>query len=93
MSEAELEAHLAHSEKVQLPRERLNKMQLSGLVAYAGARKTRADARRVIEQGGLQVNGVTQRDDAAVTLDMFLHGRYMVLKVGKKSFSVIEIVG
>ena len=48
MTKAELSAHLEHSEKVGISREKLSRMQLSGLVAYAGARKTRADAKRVI---------------------------------------------
>ena len=53
MSKDELIAHLQHTEKVGLTSDRLGKLQMSGLVVYAGARKTRADARRVIEQGGL----------------------------------------
>ena len=62
----------------------------SSLMVKCGARKTRADARRVVQQGGLQINGETVKSDDTVTTEMLLHQKYMILKSGKKHFSIIS---
>ena len=69
---------------------RSDKVTFSSLMVKCGARKTRADARRVIQQGGLQINGETIKSDDAVALEMMLHSKYMIVKVGKKHFSIIS---
>ncbi len=55
----------------------------SGLVASKGA------ARRAIAEGGAYVNNVkVTSDDAALGTEDLLHGRYAVLRRGKKTLAV-----
>lgn len=54
------------------------------------ARNIRADAKRVIQQGGLQINGETIASDVTVTIEKMLHAKYMIVKVGKKHYSLIH---
>ncbi|WP_069387190.1 tyrosine--tRNA ligase [Cellulosimicrobium cellulans] len=55
----------------------------SGLVASKGA------ARRAVAEGGAYVNNVKVTDeDAVVTADDLLHGRYALLRRGKKTLAV-----
>ncbi|OLT49954.1 tyrosine--tRNA ligase [Cellulosimicrobium sp. CUA-896] len=55
----------------------------SGLVASKGA------ARRAVAEGGAYVNNVKITDeDAVVTADDLLHGRYALLRRGKKTLAV-----
>jgi tyrosyl-tRNA synthetase len=59
----------------------------SGLVASKGA------ARRAVAEGGASVNNVKVTDDAAVvSADQVLHGRWLVLRRGKRTLAVAELV-
>ena len=55
------------------------KQTISGLSQIAGLRKTRADAKRVIQQNGLLVNGVQATEDVSVSQLSLLHDKYVVL--------------
>ena len=64
---------------------------LVGALVAAGLATSNGEARRTIEQGGAYVNNVQTREDreldpAADTL----HGRYVVLRKGKKSFALLR---
>ncbi|CNN94772.1 tyrosyl-tRNA synthetase [Mycobacterium tuberculosis] len=60
----------------------------SGLSASRGA------ARRTIEEGGAYVNNVRIESDEWVPRDSdFLHGRWLVLRRGKRNIAGIERVG
>jgi tyrosyl-tRNA synthetase len=56
-----------------------------------GLAKSRADARRTIDQGGAYVNNV-QQTDASRTLDKkdLLHDRYVVLRKGKQTVHILR---
>lgn len=60
MSQSDFEAWFGHTERVVLGKDELLSLDLCSLLTHkqVGLRKTKADARRVIEQGGVQVNGV-----------------------------------
>ncbi len=60
----------------------------SGLVASAN------EARRTVKEGGAYVNNVRVTDaDAPPPADALLHGRFLVLRKGKRSIAGAELVG
>ena len=50
---------------------------------------SRGDARRALEQGAVSVNGERARPGRVIGKDDLLHGRYVVLRKGKKSYAVL----
>ena len=54
---------------------------------------SKSAARRAIAEGGAYLNNrkVTS-DDAAPTVTDLLHGRYLILRVGKRSLGAVEVV-
>lgn len=56
------------------------------LVVAAGLATSKSEARRSVEQGGVTVNGQRMALDAA--LPAALHGRYLVVRVGRKRLAV-----
>jgi len=54
-----------------------------------GLNKTRAEAKRVIQQKGLLVNGVQATEDVNISKLELIHGKYVVLQSGKKNFALI----
>jgi tyrosyl-tRNA synthetase len=58
------------------------KMKLAKIIAFAGAAKSNSEARRLIQQGAVEVNEKPVRDIDAELLDS---GEY-ILRVGKKRF-------
>jgi tyrosyl-tRNA synthetase len=60
----------------------------SGLVASAN------EARRTVKEGGAYVNNIRVTDaDAPPSADALLHGRFLVLRKGKRSIAGAELVG
>ena len=63
------------------------------LFAGAGLCKSRGEARRSIEGGGLSLNNVRVQDvEATVTIDDAIEGRFFVLRKGKKNYHLVSIV-
>jgi tyrosyl-tRNA synthetase len=67
---------------------------VAALLRDSGLVPSLKEARRVIAEGGAYVNNtrVTQTD-ATVSADDLLHGRYLVLRRGKRSFAGVELRG
>ena len=91
LDEATLAAALA-----ELPRATID--QLGGtvidLMAACGIVASKSDARRAVEGGGAYLNNVKVTDIEAVpTKDDVLHGRFLVLRRGKRTAGGIEIIG
>ncbi|MER7459343.1 tyrosine--tRNA ligase [Micromonospora sp. NPDC126480] len=63
-----------------------------GLLKESGLVPSNKEARRVIAEGGAYVNNnrVTSAD-AVVTPEDLLHGRYLVLRRGKRAFAGVEL--
>ncbi|MCW3817064.1 tyrosine--tRNA ligase [Micromonospora sp. DR5-3] len=65
---------------------------VAGLLKESGLVPSMKEARRVITEGGAYVNNVRVTDVAAtVSTDDLLHGRYLVLRRGKRSFAGVEL--
>ncbi|MGW7412467.1 tyrosine--tRNA ligase [Streptomyces sp. NPDC054863] len=66
--------------------------QVVDLLIAAGLAPSKGGARRTIKEGGAYVNNVkVTAEDAEVTADQLLHGRWLVLRKGKKNLAAIEV--
>jgi tyrosyl-tRNA synthetase len=55
---------------------------------------SKSDARRAVREGGAYLNNVRLTDETAVAADAdWLHGRFLVLRRGKRSVAVVERTG
>ncbi|MGW5083244.1 tyrosine--tRNA ligase [Micromonospora echinospora] len=67
---------------------------VAGLLKESGLVPSMKEARRVIAEGGAYVNNTRISEvDAVVSADDLLHGRYLVLRRGKRSFAGVELRG
>ncbi|MFD6696758.1 tyrosine--tRNA ligase [Micromonospora aurantiaca (nom. illeg.)] len=67
---------------------------VAGLLKESGLVPSMKEARRVIADGGAYVNNTRISEvDATVSADDLLHGRYLVLRRGKRSFAGVELRG
>jgi len=57
----------------------------------AGLAPSKKEARRLVEQGGVQVNGVTVTDVATMVDDGDVQGERILLKKGKKTFHRVVV--
>ncbi|WP_089016249.1 tyrosine--tRNA ligase [Micromonospora inositola] len=65
---------------------------VAGLLKESGLVPSMKEARRVIAEGGAYVNNTRISEvDATVALADLLHGRYLVLRRGKRSFAGVEL--
>ncbi len=62
------------------------------LLAESGLAKSKSEARRAIKEGGAYLNNAKVTDEDYVpTSDDLLHGRFLVLRRGKKTLGGVEI--
>ena len=63
------------------------------LLLASGLASSKRAARELISQGAIQLNGQPVRDpaEALVPATEALHGRYLVLRKGKKSYHVLTL--
>ncbi|WP_343447802.1 tyrosine--tRNA ligase [Micromonospora schwarzwaldensis] len=67
---------------------------VAGLLKESGLVPSMKEARRVIAEGGAYVNNTRVAEvDATVSVADLLHGRYLVLRRGKRSFAGVELRG
>ena len=63
------------------------------LFADAGLCKSRGEARRSIEGGGLSINNVrVEHVEAVVGIDEAIEGRFLLLRKGKKNYHLVRVV-
>lgn len=66
--------------------------EAAALLKESGLVPSMKEARRVIAEGGAYVNNVRVTEaDAVIGADQLLHGRYLVLRRGKRSFAGVEL--
>jgi tyrosyl-tRNA synthetase len=90
LDERTLEAALAEVPRTTVPGGELP--TVAELLAVTGLCKSRSEARRAIDQGGAYLNNmkVTAEDAVPATGDL-LHGRFLVLRRGKRNIGGVEI--
>src|SRR5690606_8097606 len=69
-------------------------MSIIDLLVDSGVASSKGEARRAVEGGGVYVNnrrvdGIDRRVEATEAVD----GRYLVLRKGKRSYHLVELVG
>lgn len=90
LSEAELVEALDGVPSVTLDKD-ADPLALLDLVIAAGAAPSKRQSRQDIESGAVYVNGDRLKEaEAAITSDYRLHGKYIVLRRGKKNYFLIE---
>jgi tyrosyl-tRNA synthetase len=64
-----------------------------GLLARSGIVASTSEARRAVQQKGIRANGVSLEDaQSLVNIDL-LHGRWILVKKGKTTYHLFEVVG
>jgi len=64
------------------------------LLAQVGLAPSKSAARRTVKEGGAYVNNVkVTAEDAVPSREDLLHGRWLVLRRGKKNLAAVEITG
>jgi tyrosyl-tRNA synthetase len=64
-------------------------VDLVPLLVECGLASSKGDARRALDQGAISVNGAKVGPGAAVGSTTVLHGRYVVLRKGKRSYALL----
>lgn len=81
----------------QLPRTTINRgdafQTWVDLISATGVVKSKSDARRIVKEGGAYLNNVkvTAEDFAPSSSDL-LHGRFLVLRKGKRDLAAVELI-
>ncbi|WP_175408723.1 tyrosine--tRNA ligase [Streptomyces sp. TRM64462] len=90
---AELDAPTLAAALAELPRAQVAEPGLVvDLFAEVGLVPSKSAARRTVKEGGAYVNNVkVTAEDAVVSADDLLHGRWLVLRRGKKNLAAIEV--
>jgi tyrosyl-tRNA synthetase len=90
----EIEEIFADVPSSSLPADRLggDGVDATSLLAEIGLCSSRSEARRAVEQGGVYLNGERVADPAfPVTVNDALHGGFLVLRRGKKSYHLVRV--
>ncbi len=67
---------------------------LVDMLIETGVTKSKGEARRLIDSGGVYVNNVPANDaERAVTLTDSVEGQFVILRKGKKNYQLVRLVG
>lgn len=93
VSEQDLLAVFANVPSAEVSRAELEQgIPVIDFFVNTGAQKSKSEARRLLKQGGLYINGVSVADDSkVVTLDDLAVGSTMVIRTGKKKHRVVRV--
>ncbi|MEU1420413.1 tyrosine--tRNA ligase [Kitasatospora sp. NBC_01246] len=91
---ADLEAPTLAAALAEVPRAEVAELQpVVDLLVAVGLAPSRSAARRTIKEGGAYLNNVKVTDEEAVPAEAdLLHGRWLVLRRGKRNLAAIELV-
>ena len=69
-------------------------VELAAVMAEAGMTASRSEARRLIRGGGVYLNGARVGEiGAMVRAEDAIEGRFVIVRVGRKRYLVVEVVG
>jgi tyrosyl-tRNA synthetase len=94
---SQLDERTLASAFAQLPRTTITKSESFptwvDLVAATGIVKSKSDARRIVKEGGAYLNNVkVVSEDFAPSLSDLLHGKYLLLRKGKRDLAAVELI-
>ncbi|MFE1316707.1 tyrosine--tRNA ligase [Kitasatospora phosalacinea] len=90
---ADLEPATLAAALAEVPKATVTELgQLVDLLVESGLAPSRSGARRTIKEGGAYLNNAKVTDEEAVaTPDDLLHGRWLVLRRGKRNLAAVEL--
>ncbi|NWF26437.1 tyrosine--tRNA ligase [Streptomyces sp. PKU-EA00015] len=90
---AELDEPTLRAALSELPQARVTELApVVDLFAEVGLVASKSAARRTVKEGGAYVNNVkVTAEDAVATPEELLHGRWLVLRRGKKNLAAVEV--
>ena len=89
LDEATLKAATAELPVAAVPADGLG---IIDLLVASGLSKTKSEARRTVSEGGAYVNNAKVADaDAVVQQSELLHGKYLLLRRGKRNLAMVEV--
>ncbi|WP_316527381.1 tyrosine--tRNA ligase [Kitasatospora brasiliensis] len=91
---ADLEAPTLAAALAEVPKAEVPELQsVVDLLVAVGLSPSRSAARRTIKEGGAYLNNVKVTDEEAVPTEAdLLHGRWLVLRRGKRNLAAVELV-
>ncbi|MBV2151316.1 tyrosine--tRNA ligase [Kitasatospora sp. SUK 42] len=91
---ADLEAPTMAAALAEVPKAEVSELQpVVDLLVAVGLAPSRSAARRTIKEGGAYLNNVKVTDEEAVPTEAdLLHGRWLVLRRGKRNLAAAELV-
>ncbi|MEV0532855.1 tyrosine--tRNA ligase [Kitasatospora sp. NPDC050463] len=91
---ADLEAPTLAAALAEVPKADVAELQpVVDLLVAVGLAPSRSAARRTIKEGGAYLNNVKVTDEEAVPTEAdLLHGRWLVLRRGKRNLAAVELV-
>lgn len=92
---AELDANTLAAALSELPSIKIDSLtQVVDMLAETGLVASKSAARRTVKEGGAYVNNVKiTAEDAVPAAQSLLHGRWLVLRRGKKNLAAVEVTG
>ncbi|MGW4807888.1 tyrosine--tRNA ligase [Kitasatospora sp. NPDC004272] len=92
---ADLEPATLAAALAEVPKATVTELgQIVDLLVESGLAPSRSGARRTIKEGGAYLNNAKVTDEEAVaTADDLLHGRWLVLRRGKRNLAAVELAG
>ncbi len=92
LDESVLAAALAEVPRAEVPASALPGTSVTELMARCGIVASKSAGRRAVDEGGAYLNNVKVTDvDATASADDLLHGRFLVLRRGKRTVGGIEV--
>lgn len=92
LSATDLEGIFSHVKSATLPYAEVVNQPLIEVVAKAGMFASKGEARRMVQQGGVNVNNVkVSAADRSLSADDLIEGRVCVLRSGKKNFFLLKV--
>lgn len=69
-----------------------DQLDMVSVLTETGLSESKSAARRTLKEGGASVNNVkVQGEDVAITTEDLLHGKYALVRRGKKNMAVVEL--
>jgi len=68
-------------------------MPLIELMVAAGASKSKGEARRAIQGGGIYLENIRVNDvDKKVTMEDAVHGKFIIIRKGARNYWMVKIL-
>ena len=83
--------YLDNCEKLELTNEMFDKSCISKICMEHKIFKTKAEFKRLLQSGAIQLNDKKIFDDVLLKNDMLIGGKYLILKSGKKNVHVFSL--